>query len=321
MTNTTLFSKRSYPKIITDGFAMYGKYFLPLTLPLVLPWIQIILGAYLWVAIPIGLFDRLRNTDTILLVLLLIFFVAMLPGMILFFRGFWQFLLYFAGLNSMVRDLMENNYCDPEIARLKIQSRTTDYGLLLGFICVLALLPIIATLFFALPIAVINLPNGLGDILLGFVLLLFSFLMLILYNFFSLSFQLFAFEPNGFIKVLQNSSQLVKHHFILSFALLLTSVITASVILPMIASLVSHFTHLIQLLNLPFHWLVNLYFLQLDFSQLPAEFQTLPQQAKPISLALTDLTIQSTVTSLLLPLGTIWHALLYGHIKSYADKN
>jgi len=312
----SLIKQRNYWQVITNGLSVYKMYWLALTLPLLVPWFQIIVGSFLWLALPVNLFEHLKNSDIAVPLFLLIFFVAMLPGMFLFFRGFWHYLQFYSALNVMVRDVIEYGGCDPEVSCLKVQSRSTDFGLLLGFFCIIALIPLILTAVFALPVALFQLPEPLNSIILGLGLFVFTFLVLLIINYFALSFQIFVFEPDGCFKVMDKSIQLVKQQYWKCFLILLTGIIIISAVLPWIVSMIFNLTHLLFLLNIPSQWLVNLYINQLDFSQMPAEVASIKQQTTVISLALTDLMCQSTVTALFLPLGSIWHTLLYGDCKA-----
>ena len=317
--SSSLIAVRNYWQIIADGLRLYKKYWLALTLPLLAPWFQIVLGSFLWVALPVNLFEHIKNIDIAVPVFLFLFFVAMLPGMLLFFRGFWHYLQFYSALNIMVRDVIEYGGCDPEVSCLKVQSRSTDFGLLLGFFCIVALIPLILTAMFALPVALIQLSEPVPSIILGLGLFVFTFLVLLVINYFSLSFQIFVFEPDGCFKVLDKSIKLVKQQYLKCFLILLTGIILISALLPWVVSFTLNLTHLLWLFNFPSQWLVNLYLNQVDFSQLPAELASVKQQAPIISLALTDLMCQGTVTVLLLPLGSLWHTLLYGDCKKFSE--
>jgi hypothetical protein len=325
---------RSAMDIIREGALLYAKYWTTLTKPLIAPLALQAVGIGLSLGLSYLIINGLHSVFPAMGIgwTLAAVAVTTATGMYLFFKGFWDYLVWFSGLCLVIRDLAEINQVPSDSTIYsRISSRSLDFSLIWLFMFSLYFIPLALGM---LPICLLSgLPHatmwilgstavimGVGYILAGVANL-----------FLSLSFQSFAFYPASAGSTFFKSADMVSHGILktclisfmtfaaiswvipsilislLEFTPLLTwssEVITHALLPSIIANYGPIWTSLDS--NPDFHQLINL----------TQHFTGIAVTPERVTYYVIECTLYSLITALLLPLGTCWFTLLYADLKT-----
>lgn len=316
--------RRSCRAILGRSLTLYGRHWRRFTSALLWPVAQIMLGAYASQILPL-FFLTIAAPYTfgfpwlVLGVVLVIAFLSML----LMLRGTWQYLVYWASLSENAWEAEEEQFIDFRMAYegLLLQKRTAYTVLLcayfgLPFIAVLPLL-VLAPLGALLGQSMLELLLLLG-VLQSLSLALIWVFSLILFSF---VFQIAAFEnglPVNPGHVFTLSVKLVLKRFWSTVCLQIAVFLTANFLIPQPLVWLARITHI----SAPLDWLHG-WLLRETLRGNESIWQNLPflgglmtdeQLTQLFIHALTDMTLATTITLLLLPFGTFVFTLLYKDI-------
>lgn len=325
---------RTAMDIIREGALLYGKHWITLTRPLVAPLalqavgIALALGlSYLIINGIYSVFPTLGMGWTVLAVA-----ITTATGMYLFFKGFWDYLVWFSGLCLVIRDLTEINQVpsDQSIYN-RISSRSLDFSLLWLFMFSLYFIPLALGM---LPICFLSgFPNATMWIL-GFttVIMLGGYVLAGVANLFlSLAFQSFAFTPASAGSTFFKSVDMVSHGVLKTCFISFMTFAAISWVIPSILISALEFTpilnwtseHITRALlpsiimnygpiwssldaNKDFHQLIGL----------TQHFTGVVVTPERVAFYVIECILYSLITALLLPLGTCWFTLLYADLKT-----
>jgi hypothetical protein len=323
------YQRRSLIDILKDGTQLYCRYGLRLTRPLVYPVLAQFVGIGLWLGLTYGVVDWMTATPMAnnLWLLWTGFILANIPGMWLFFDGFWRYLIWVSALNLMIRELAETGRSEElHPYYIRVHHRAVDYTLVWTFLFGLLFIPIGLGM---IPISMFSsqpdqLWMGLaaGGIITGVGLII----ALVLMMFFALVFQVFAFTPGSAGASLFRSLDLVATGFWKALAIVFTALSLTQLLLPMVITDISDQIHLTPLLSLPIEEGLR-YFIREYSATIRSFHDPLLEQvfanlsADPASQAqhVMQGILLMVVSALLLPLGTCWFALLYADLKTRLD--
>lgn len=288
--------KDSVWTIFTQGVKLYftnfGSFFKYMAFPVfgqILGIILILLASYFYAAnlpkwiVQGGIFD---NFSMIFLVL----FIITLPGLIVLIKAFWDYLVAFGAVNSMLDNMLKSGRVYDFHAHTElITRRSGSFGALWVLIAVMGLIA-----FFPL----------------------FWVIGGILFVYFILVFQVFTFEPDKSpIGCFQKSMTIIKGNFFRTLGLMILVGGLTYWILPELVKFVFGFINLIGFLALPFDAFTN---------QLPIDSINKLILQTHLNYQITSLLIAKTmvvsflsyiVSSLTLPLRCICWALWYKNLN------
>lgn len=316
--------RRTFLAILGRSLMLYGRHWQRFTSVLLWPVAQILLGIYASQVLPL-LFLNIAIPYASGFPWFLIGGVLILAllSMLLMLRGTWQYLIYWASLCENAWEAEEERFIDFRMAYegLLLQKRTAYTVLLcayfgLPFIALLPLL-VLAPLGGLLGQSMLELLLVLG-VLQSMILTVVWFFSLILFSF---VFQIAAFEnglPVNPGHVFMLSAKLVLKRFWSTLFLQITVFLTTNLLIPHPLIWLARMTHL----SAPLDWLHG-WLLRETLRGDESVLQSLPfigglmtdeQLSGVLIHSLTDMTLVSTVTLLLLPFGTFVFTLLYKDI-------
>jgi hypothetical protein len=157
-------------------------------------------------------------------ILFLILFLLVLPGLAIFMKAFWEYLVAYGAVNSMVENMLKSGKVYDFDAHTELVKRRTmtfvGLWFLFGIFSLISIIP-----FFWVPCGVLTV-------------------------FFVLIFQIFTFEPEqtpfGYVK---RSLELVKGHFLSTFFLLALVGALTYVFVPQLANLFFEYTNLTKIFS------------------------------------------------------------------------
>ncbi len=337
----SLAAPRSVGRILKESFQRYFRQFGPFTRPLVLPVLYKLVGGILAVLGPflfVDLFMTSLDTEEYrhlglwyfqqsFPVRTLLMALVVVPGIFLFTRGFWLYLVYMASLNINAVEALAGQTPDFRAAYAHIRPLPyTRLLLLLLSIWLPSLMLYLLT--FALP-GIIPVPAGalliMGICLLGSILAALAAVLLSVYL--SVSFQVFALEGQDRApSVLKRSILLVWRNFWRTLLLLLVMGIVTTVALPFLVNLVLDLTRLSDVLVIPARYFVDQLLAYLAPGELGALFNTggayailypvLVAESAALARDLLHSIIATVITLLVLPLGTFASTLLYLDLRT-----
>jgi len=304
---TAVNSSKNIFKIFSDSLVLYIKNIFPLTSHIFWSvtgqFIGIILMFYPAYLYKINYLQKLLPNESqssiynALAGLLLI----MLPGLFIFTKSFWDYMLRMISLNSMIFDINHNDtlYDDSHYLH-KIQSQSSEYIRLLTLISLIWLgITILTSLCIFIP----------NKSLFALILLINSFLLAFIQIKLSLVFQVFSFEDLSSVKTIKRSWYLTKKQFwkiaILGFIVL---IITGSIV-PYIISTVLSKTFIMPFLVAPVKTYIDSFILSQTLTEIKIN-------SFSMSYYIVMSAIQIYITSLMLPLGSACFTSLYQDIKT-----
>ncbi len=325
------YQRRTVKQILWEGAKFYASHLPCLTRPLIWPILAQILGVVIWLGLTYGGMNWISGQWPSLTVwaLWMLFILLNAPGMLLFFYGFWRYMVWYAALNLLIREVWDTGRSDdPERHVIRITNRSSDYTLLWTFLFALLFIPFG---FAMIPISLVSaFPDWLwvailasiGILLLGYLV---SCISLIL---FSLVFQVFAYMPGSAGATLFRSVDLVGQNILKTIGFIVIVGLLTQFILPGILTTVLDVTQLTRLIAMPTEKLVQ-FVLQESSSNLTILAQNNPvitrlvhllwHDVHQVSVELVRTLLFSLIYALLLPLGTVWFALLYADLKMQQD--
>lgn len=278
-------------------FSNFGSFFKYMAFPVfgqILGIVLILLAAAFYSAnlpkwiVPGGIFD---NFSMIFLVL----FIITLPGLLVLIKAFWDYLVAFGAVNSMLDNMLKSGKVYDFHAHTEvITRRSASFGALWLLIALLGL--------------IVSFP-------------LFWVIGAILFVYFILVFQVFTFEPDKSpIECFQKSMAIIKGNFLRTVGLMILVGGLTYYILPEAARFFFEFVNIVSVLAMPFDvWT----------SQLPIEGMNQLILQAHLTYQITSLMIAKVlvtsllsyiVSSLTLPLRCICWALWYKNLNKAEAK-
>lgn len=233
-----------------------------------------------------------------LTVLIVISILITLPGMAIFMKAFWEYLVAYGALNSMLENMLKSGRVyDFDAHTELIKRRTIPFvGLwfLFGVFSLLSLIPLLWV------------PCGVFAV------------------FFVLVFQVFTYEPElSPVGCVKKSLQLVKGHFASTFMLLTLVGALTYILIPQLANKLFEISHITEFLANLFMPIINELPLS-DWSSLLAYVYLPPLKAEEISLFVVTTIVAQIFIQYTLPLRSIlwgmWYKKLNGSIPKIAEK-
>jgi len=238
-----------------------------------------------------------QNIFTVFLVSL----VILIPGLAVFLKAFWDYMIAMVSLNIMAADFWQKGSAGNfKVYNNSVKLKTGSYISLLLIISVLWLLVTI------LPFLAFFFPSS--ALFMMIILFIASIILSILLAvYFSLVFQIFAFESLSPMKIMHRSLYLLKGNFWRTFFmgifLFLITGFTAELLNMMLEK-----SFLMKYIVLPFESYVNIFAKSQDFIETLAKYKLTPFSLS-IELALN--TTALIIISFMLPLGSACFTLLY----------
>lgn len=318
---------KSIFRILKEAVVLYAKNFLPYTKAMIFPILAhligipyIILVAY---TLPDFLVGRFPYQSTFLL--LIVVLIATAPGFLLFLKGFWAYLVAMVSLNNFTEGLISKDSdvtlksCNEYVGHIKSTYMYVLLIMMLLWIAAIVVPYLPAILGFILPFWVVLILM----IAVGFVSLL---MVLCLSVYFSLGFQVLAFEDPKVFDVFKRSIILVEKNFFRTLILLVILYIITGIICPLTMHILCDITGIVSLLAHSINWASQMFVTQIElsvihypnpiFDTLNSLLMLMKDPAMEISKAIIVASIDATVTAGMLPLGTICFTLLYFDIKN-----
>lgn len=314
---------KSIFRVIKEGITLYLSNFLSLTKPMIYPVVAHLIGIswILWVSIEMPtLFNPEFFVNNGLLIAGLII-VGVIPGFLLFLNGFWKYLIAMVALNRYIKAIIEKDQAIKYSAcHDHVNNKKKKYIYVLCLMMLLWIIGFIITI----------LPAFLGIILPPFVVILaiiaagiFSTIVVLVFSvYFSMGFQVLAFEETGIIEVLKRSFEIIEKNFFRTLFLLVFLYIITGILLPFIAHYTLELIGIVGLLEIPVHSfsasllnaIDNLYRTgsNIAIDNIYSSLHMLSTEpASFISRNIVIITIDGIITAGMLPLGTACFTLLY----------
>ncbi|MGD9580469.1 MAG: hypothetical protein AB7V50_03790 [Vampirovibrionia bacterium] len=318
----SLNNNKSIFRILKESCFLYFNNFLPYSKAMIFPVLAHLIGIPYIIIVAYTLPDFLVakfNINSFFL-LFLLGLVAVLPGFLLFLKGFWAYLVAMVSLNSFTKALVEGDSdtdlkkCTKKVAAIKGKYVNVLLLMMLLWIAGLIIAYAPAVLIVALPwwlVIILMLISGLV-----------SFLLLIALSvFFSLSFQVLAFEDFSTFSVFKRSMFLVEKNFFRTLFLIVLLYIITGIIAPLVIHSFFNIVGITGLIVANINWMSQLFVDQVSLSALyypdsilgyiNSLLILLKNPAAEISNTVVSTTIDATVTAGMLPLGSIAFSLLY----------
>lgn len=315
--------------ILQGAFLLYVRHWRSFTQQLVLPVFWQLVGLLIAIIGPIRMVNYMERAYDIHEPAWLIagMLAPFLPGVYLFGRGFWEYLVYMVSLNRNAAQVIHQASPEFKPAYRHVTAKATAFtNVLLAYMAL-----------WMLPVACILLPPvllaglgpawtpwlSLGGMVLAGVMML---VVAVLSVYFSLGFQVLAFESvtaNPF-KVLQRSYQLVDGNFCRVLAIALVLGVLTNLVLPNLLTLVLDLAQVTAWISttlaqgLVAEVMENVKLapvLGYDAAVVMVD-DFLMTHVSDVSMALVQSTMVSLVTFFLLPLGTFAFTLLYGDLMA-----
>ena len=306
--------------IIGNGIKLYAQNILTLSAPIFAPVMGMLFGLVM-MFIPIYILPQYyliwsESAPVLkeLYMIILVSIVAVLPGLIVFKIGFWNYLLKMVSLNNMVGDITKKKVLKHHSHYTQIVAlRSKDYLLMLLIWCSIILMGL------ALPFSVYLFvePAFVPFFLIGFEFLA-VFLLTILSIYLSLSFQVFAFETSyGPMQTLEESFKLVLNNFWRMVTLMLSLSIITGILLPQIFSFIADICMIKSTIALPIKALLENMFdnypdLYAYIQAFPAfQYESMDKFILEISKSASFCIIATVISICMLPLGASMYTLFY----------
>jgi len=305
----TKIEETSIFKIIFNSILIYLKNFAPLSKAMLFPVFGQLIGIALILYPTFRLSENAAkvlennfiNNNIALLFLGLLLII--IPGFIIFFKAFWEYLVVMTSLNSMIAEIKKQGSLKSfktwnQIIKLRSRS----------YIALISLLSLIWVIGLSLPVIIIAPKSlsgfgSLSDSLLLVALELISvFIISIISIYLSLSYQVFAFENLSPLNTFKKSWLLVEGNFWRTFILgCIVSAITGLLVPGIFQALIAN-TPLMSFTVSLFRPFVEI---------LGTNFINKPDMAYEISGNAASIAIATIITAFMLPLGSACYTLLY----------
>lgn len=323
----SLEKQKSIFRILKEGGYVYGKNFFLYTKVLIFPIVAHLIGIpYVVMAgfIVPELFPiefAVRNISLVVAVT----FIATIPGFLLFLKGFWAYLIAMVSLNRYTEGLIieDNGITTKSCAEYVILRQKTYIYVL----CIMMLLWIAGFLISLLPALLgFVLPSWVVILLMIITWVVAMILVLCLSVYFSLCFQVFAFEEIDVIDIFKRSFSLIDNNFLRTLIMIVILYIITGILFPFIAHTVLDITGIVSVLTYQIEGFVENIVNYLNNSSILFDdpitkgvnsfLAFFKDPVKEVSKLIIISTIDGIVTAGMLPLGTICFTLLYFDIKT-----
>ena len=276
-------------KLYFTNFGSFLKYMAFPVFGQILGIILILSASYLYAAflpkiiVPGGLFDNF-------LMIFLVLFLITLPGLLILVKAFWDYLVAYGAVNSMLENMLKSGKVYDFHAHTEIITRRSgSFGLLWG---VLALLGIIG------------------------IFPLFWVIAIIMFVYFVLVFQVFTFEPDKSVfGCFQKSVILIKGNFARTLGLMVLVGLLTYWILPEAAKFLFDFANIIGFFAIP----IDNWARQLPIDEMNKLLLQTPRAYQITSLMIAKYIVSQlliyVITSLTLPLRVICWGLWYKNLN------
>ncbi len=304
-------------KIFYKSTIIYVKNLIPLTWAMLFPVLGQLIGAVL-IFYPTYLYkvNYMSNLSPeyiqhSMFFILLGLFIIILPGLFIFMKAFWEYMIIMVSINMLISDIEHKG----DMGELKyhshnIKKKSGDYIALLTIITLfwlaITVLPILGLLIILITIQNIQIFN-----LFMFISYFVAIFILIKL---SLAFQVFAFEEMTPMQTIMKSWNLTRQNFwrtlLIGFGLLLVT----NLIFPLLVSNFISTSSLMNYLVIPFQSYIDLFKTNPELIELLANIlRTEPSQLAHIFVIST---IQILIASFMLPMGSACFTLLYFDISA-----
>lgn len=242
--------------IMYKSLMIYLKNFLPLSRVMLFPAFGTAIGGLLSVGLPLtynALYTQkflksAQGNPPMIIMYILLMILLMLPGLAIFIKAFWEYMIVFVSTNTMVWDIEKTgSFQDFKAHNNAVKSRTKDY---LKFL-------LLTTLFFLLPFILIiasllatfiGMPKVLYFIS-CFVVIIIEFILI---TKLSLIYQIFAFETLSTMEIIKKSWNMIKGNFWRTVFMGTVLVLIPSLIIPMLCEIILMKTHIMAYILSPF---------------------------------------------------------------------
>lgn len=232
--------------------------------------------------------------DNFLMIFLLLFILT-LPGLLILIKAFWDYLVAYGAVNSMLDNMLKSGKVYDFHAHTEvIARRSASYGFLWGVLAVLGLIALIPV---------------------------FWIIAVIMFVYFILVFQVFAFEPDkSVLGCFQRSVEIIKGNFAKTLSLAVLIGLLTYWVMPELTKLLFNIFKITDFFALPFEGLAS----ELPLDSINAMLLKVPgaTQLTPLYLAkgmIIQLVIY-VITSLTLPLRVICWGLWYKSLNKSEPK-
>lgn len=299
--------------LIFNAFKIYFKNIFSLTRVMLFPVFGQVLGIFLILGAAFfyttHYLSKIQSQNLFLPIWGLILLV--LPGFALFIKAFWEYLVVYVSLNTMVRDIKDTGKFEHfKVHNSYVAERKKDYVILLLLITLIWLIIILFPFS-----ALISAP--VGKLIYTIMTTISIILSIVVSVKLCLVYQIFAFEAIKPLEVVKKSWELLKNNFWRAFLLGVIIYIVTEIIAEIITYVIS-LTPLINYIKAAFDAYIKI------FAQIPAfmEFLTKSGLTPDIfSLEMTLNFISSTILVLMTPLGSACFTLLYLDILERKNAN
>ena len=281
-------------------FSNFDKFLKYMTFPVLGQIIGLVLTLIITIFYAKGMPNIIENNPELnnFTLLLIIAVLITIPGMAIFMKAFWEYLVAYGAINSMLENMLKSGKVyDFDAHTELIKRRTIPFvGLwfLFGLFSALALIP-----FLWVPCAVFAV-------------------------FFVLVFQVFTYEPElSPIGCVRKSLILIKGHFASTFMLMALAGALTYVLIPQLACTFFEYTHITELVAKPIISIVNELPVN-DLNNILAYLYIKPLSAEIIALFFVTTLISQIFIQYTLPLRSIlwgmWYRELNGNLPKTVEK-
>jgi hypothetical protein len=295
-------------QILYKSFLIYTKNFVPLTRVMLFPVLGQLL-AVLLIFVPNYLYTQKflpslseQSVQQHSLFLIIGVFLIAIPGMWLFIKAFWEYLVAMVSLNTMVKDINDKGFFENFKAHNKaVTERTKDYAILL------LILTLISLSFFIFPNFAFFFGSQNVQTILAISVLISAIASIIVSVKLSLAYQIFAFERIAPSEIIKKTWNMTKNNFWrIAFAGIIMGIFTGIVVDVM--DFLMRSSKLTNVLAIPIQKYTHLFSTNYLFTKY------LEQNSLNIhtfSLAVASWAAKTVINALMLPLGSSVFTLLY----------
>lgn len=239
--------------------------------------------------------------------------LCIVPGFLVFFKAFWEYLICYVSLNTITVHIMSNNKKEELGAYSnRVKNRKNDYSVLLS---VFALIWVIASLA-PLSVLALNIDAAFKPIaLIGLYIMIFCVVGVVSY-YLSLSYQVFAFETLSVVSTLRRSMELVEKNFLRTVLLSILIYIFSGNIMPELLNKLIQSSGLAENIIKPLESYVSLVIP--NPRDLLKMFSFMKLQSSNVNYEVAKMVLSSQVSlfvsQFLLPIGSIAYTFLYQDI-------
>ncbi len=310
--------KKSVLKIFLHGLGIYLKNFIPLSRAMLFPVFGQIAGIFLILG-PVYFYRQLYliklsppELQKNLLFILFGLIIMVIPGFAIFIKAFWDYMIVMVSLNTMVSDIIRAKPPTGfKIHNDAIKLRTKDYIILLFMLMGLWLV------FLAVPFVLLAAASFVLSTTFSVAIFMLSMitclaLLGIISIYLCLSFQVFAFEALGPLRVIIKSYEMIENNFWRAVGLGLILFVLTGVVIPLVFEELTRFSPFMDYLVIPFMSYASILTQNMPvIGELSRYGLTLAMLAEETAL----IALGTTITMFILPFGSACFTLLYFDIK------